>query len=299
MDTRQTALAALGVAIFAGATAAVLIRWSHAPSVTQVFYRLLFTTAFVAPVAVARDREAFSRLSTRDFAISLVTGVVLGAHFVLFFRSVEWTTVAAATTLTQVQALLVPVAAWVVLDERITRRMVAGIVVAFCGVAVISAGGLAAPELLGGKRPLLGDALALLAAVGFVGYTIAGRSVRQRLPLFPYVTIVYGMATLAVGVFAVGTDVTVAKAFPLREWLVFLGLAIGPGLGAHTLMNWALEHIESSVVSATFLGIPVLSTLLAAVALGEIPSVVTVAGGAVVLAGIYLTSTGAPENTLE
>lgn len=296
---RSTALGALGVAILAGGSAAILIRWSDAPSVTQVFYRLLFTTAFVAPVALARHREAFGRLSRGDLGVSLATGVVLGIHFVLFFRSVEWTTVAAAVTLTQTHAAFVPLAAYLLLDESVTGRMVAGLAVAFFGVVVLSTGGFAGAALLAGQRPLYGNGLALLAGVGFAAYMVAGRSVRQRLHLFPYVTVVYAMATLAVGVIAVAAGVPVVRPYPVEEWLIFLGLAVGPGLLTHTLLNWSLEYVESSLVSASFLAVPAVSTALAFALLAETPTAATLGGGGVVLAGIYLTVMGAPDEPLD
>jgi drug/metabolite transporter (DMT)-like permease len=67
-------------------------------------------------------------------------------------------------------------------------------------------------------------------------------------------------------------------------------MALGPGLFGHTVLNWALAHVESSVVSVSLLGEPVGSTLLAVVVLSELPTPATVLGGAVVLGGIYLTA---------
>jgi drug/metabolite transporter (DMT)-like permease len=51
------------------------------------------------------------------------------------------------------------------------------------------------------------------------------------------------------------------------------------------------------VVSVSLLGEPVGSTFLALALLGEVPDAFTVAGGAVVLAGIYLTARGRPSET--
>jgi hypothetical protein len=72
-------------------------------------------------------------------------------------------------------------------------------------------------------------------------------------------------------------------------------MAVGPGLFGHTVINWVLAHVDSSVVSVSLLGEPVGSTLLALVLLpGEVPSLPTVVGASVVLAGIAVTTTGAP-----
>ncbi len=67
---------------------------------------------------------------------------------------------------------------------------------------------------------------------------------------------------------------------------LFLAMAIGPGVFGHTVLNWALAHVESSMVSVSLLGEPVGSALLALLLLAEIPGPSTVAGGAVVLVGI-------------
>jgi drug/metabolite transporter (DMT)-like permease len=58
------------------------------------------------------------------------------------------------------------------------------------------------------------------------------------------------------------------------------------------VINWALAHVESSVVSVSLLGEPIGSTVLALVLLSEVPTPVTIVGGAIVLSGIYVTTTG-------
>ncbi|MFP4218938.1 MAG: EamA family transporter, partial [Salinarchaeum sp.] len=80
--------------------------------------------------------------------------------------------------------------------------------------------------------------------------------------------------------------------YPTREWLLFVGLAVGPGLLGHTVINWALGHLNSSLVSVSLLGEPVGAAILAAVLLGEQPALATIVGGGIVLAGIVLTARG-------
>ncbi len=67
-------------------------------------------------------------------------------------------------------------------------------------------------------------------------------------------------------------------------------MAIGPGVFGHTVINWVLKHLESVVVSVAWLGEPLGATLLALVLLEELPDAITVAGGLVVLVGIYVTT---------
>lgn len=280
-------MVALAVAIVAISTGAILVRLSDAPSTVAAFYRVLFTTLPLLPVAIWRYRDEFARIQCRDLLFAGLSGLALAVHFATWFESLEWTSVAASVTLVQSQPLFVALGAWLLLRERLTGEMVLGIVVAIAGMVVLSLGDLLAGAP--GSDPLRGNGLALVGAVAAAGYVLAGRSVRQRLPLIPYVVIVYGVCTVCLFGVAVaqGGSLTV---YPAREWLLFLGLAAGPGLLGHTVINWALAHLESSVVSVSLLGEPVGATVLAIVLFAEIPAAVTVAGMVVVLGGIVLTA---------
>ena len=283
-------MAGLVTAVIAVSTGAILVRWSDAPSSVAAFYRVLFTTLPLLPVAAWRYRDAFARIGRRDLGFATLSGIALALHFASWFESLAWTSVAASVTLVQAQPVFVALGAWLLLRERVSRRMAVGIAVAVGGIVAMSFGDLLGGVLVG-PDPAYGNALALFGAVMAAGYVLAGRSLRQRLALIPYVVVVYGVctATLLAIVLAQGHPLS---GYPPREWAVFVGLAVGPGLFGHTVVNWALAHLESSVVSVSLLGEPVGATVLAFVLLGEVPTRFTVIGGAIVLAGIYLTASG-------
>ncbi|MDB9278984.1 DMT family transporter [Halorubrum ezzemoulense] len=280
--------AALATAVAAVSAGAILVRLSEAPSSVAAFYRVLFTTVPLGAVAAWRYRADLARIRPRDLAFAALSGVALAVHFAAWFESLRWTSVAASVTLVQAQPVFVALGAWLLLRERVTRRMAAGIAVAVGGMVSMSFGDFLSGVAVG-PRPLYGNALALTGAVAAAGYVLAGRSLRQRISLVPYVTVVYGVCVLVLLLFvlAAGHPLT---GYPPREWLLFVGLAAGPGLLGHTVLNWALAHLESSVVSVSLLGEPVGATLLAVAFLSETPTPATVVGGCVVLLGIYVTA---------
>ncbi|MFB6195487.1 MAG: DMT family transporter [Haloplanus sp.] len=288
-------LVALGVAVFAVSTSAILVRWSDAPNVIKALYRVSFTVGALLPFTVRR-RAALGRIRRRDGVVAVAAGVALAVHFVAWFESLDHTTVAASVTLVQAQPAFVVVGAWVLLGERASRRALLGIGIALVGMVVLSFGA----SLLAVVDPTVatgvaagaqyGNALALFAAVAVAGYYLAGRSIRRRLGVVPYVTVVYTACALVLLVVAVGRGYALL-AYPLHEWALFAAMALGPGVAGHTILNWALGHVESHVVSVSLLGEPVGSTILAVVLLSEVPPAVTVLGGVVVLAGIYVTTT--------
>lgn len=289
-EQRRVALAAVGVAVLAASTSAILIRMSDAPESVMAFYRVTFTVALLLPLA-GGARAELAGVSRRDALAAAGAGLALSAHFGTWFVSVDLTTVAASVTLVQTQPLFVAAGATLLLGERVTTKTVGGILVAMVGVATMSAEGLlgmtAAPE------PLVGNALALVGAVAAAAYVLAGRSIRQRVSVVPYVLVVYAVAAAGLLAVALAQGAPLAG-YPPHEWALFLGMAVGPGVLGHTLINWALEYVESSVVSVSLVGEPVGSALLAAVVLAEIPGALTVVGGAVVIAGIVVTARSRP-----
>jgi drug/metabolite transporter (DMT)-like permease len=289
IEERTPPMAALAVAVAAVSTSAILVRWSDAPAVVLAFYRVLLTTLLVAPFLFTRYRGDLGAFRRRDLLVAALTGAALAVHFAAYFESLAWTSVAASVTLVQSQPLFVAVGAALFLRERIGPRKAGGIAVTVAGMVAMSAGEFLSGAAIGGSRPLYGNALAVLGAVMAALYVLVGRSLRQRVALVPYVLVVYTACTLTLFAIAIAQGVPLSG-YGRREWLLFLALAVGPGLFGHTVVNWALEHVESAVVSVSLLGEPLGATILALVLLAEVPGPTTVAGGAVVLAGIYITS---------
>jgi len=290
VEQRRVALVAVGVAVLAASTSAILIRLSEAPESVMAFYRVTFTILLLLPLARGASAE-LGGVARRDALAAVGAGLALSAHFGTWFVSVDLTTVAASVTLVQTQPLFVAAGATLLLGERVTTKTVGGILVAMVGVATMSAEGLLG--MTAASAPLVGNGLALAGAVAAAAYVLAGRSIRQRVSVVPYVLVVYAVA--AAGLLAVAlAQGAPLLGYPPREWVLFLGMAVGPGILGHTLINWALEYVESSVVSVSLVGEPVGSALLAAVVLAEIPGALTVAGGAVVIAGIVVTARSRP-----
>ncbi len=282
-------MVALGVAVLAVSTSAILVRWSEAPSVVLAFYRVLLTTLLVVPFLFTRYRGDLAAFERRDLLIATLTGAALAVHFAAYFESLAWTSVAASVTLVQSQPLFVAIGAALFLQERIGPRRAGGIAIAVAGMAAMSAGEFLGGAAVAGAHPLYGNALAVLGAVMAAIYVLVGRSLRQRVAVVPYVLVVYTACTLTLLAVALLQDLPLVG-YDRREWIIFLAMAVGPGLFGHTVVNWALEHVESAVVSVSLLGEPVGATILALVLLAEAPGPTTVAGGIVVLAGIYITA---------
>ncbi len=280
MTRRHLVLLALGVT--AVAFSSILIRLADAPPLSVAFYRNAIAAAVVVPIAATRYRDELRTLERRQWAVAILAGAFLAAHFALWVPSLGYTTVAASTVLVTTQPVWVALIGRA-LGESVSRRGLLGIVLSLVGAVVISGGDLSLS-----RRAAFGDVLALLGAVTAAAYLVSGRSVRRRLSLVPYVAIAY--ATCAV---ILAVVVAVARqpfsGFAPEVWLLFVLMALIPQFLGHTVFNYLLAEVEASVVAIAVTGEPVGATILAFAFFGEVPRWTAFAGGALILAGIYVT----------
>jgi drug/metabolite transporter (DMT)-like permease len=131
-----------------------------------------------------------------------------------------------------------------------------------------------------------GDLLAIAGGLCLAGYLLIGRSVRASLGVAGYSAIVYAVVCVIAALTAVAGGV--AHLPSPRVALACFGLAVVCTIGGHTVYNWALRHVPVLLVSVSFLGEPPLAALLALLILASVPSLATVAGGVLILAGLAL-----------
>lgn len=277
---------ALGVAVLAMSWAGPLVRFATAPALVISAWRLIFSVAFVAAVLAARRGVLRGvRLSRREWVFAVAAGVLLAAHFWSWIASIRLTTVASSVVLVSTQPIFVAILSIAWLGERPSRLEWAGIAVAVAGAAVIGWGDLG----LGGLA-LVGDALATGAAVLVAGYYVIGRRLREKLDLWAYVAVVYGVAAVVLTLGVLLLPEVPLTGYPPRDWLVFVALAAGPMMLGHTGVNYALRYHRAYVANLALLGEPVGATLIAWVlpAIREVPPLQTFVGGALILAGIAL-----------
>ena len=274
----------LVIATMAVSCSAILIKESSSPPLVIASYRLAITVALLLGPFVRLGGIAQLRtLARRSLGWIAASGILLGLHFATWTVSLQYTSVASSVLFVTVHPVLVAIAAFVVFGERTNRLAKAGIALTLAGSAIVAGGDLR----LGGDA-IRGDLLAFIGAVVFAGYLLIGRGARRNLETIAYSVPVYIVCTL----FLVPCSLVFGQSLTAvggRDILVFLGLAIVPTLGGHLLYNWTLKYLTATVVSVSFLGEPVGASLLAWALLGQQLAPSTVAGGAIILAGIWLT----------
>jgi drug/metabolite transporter (DMT)-like permease len=287
--SKKSITAALVGGVAAISTSAVLIRLAGAPPAVIAFYRMFFATLFFTPLALKQSPSA--ALSRGQLLLALGAGTLLAGHFLFWMTSLEYTSVASSVVLVTTQPLWVFLISVLFLGEKPTRLMWTGLFVALLGGVLVT---LSQSQAEASR--LFGNMLALGGAVMMAGYLAVGRSLRRDLSLSLYSAIIHGTASVVLALY-VWIGGLPLRGYTCKTWLIFGALALVPTVLGHNSLNWALRYLPATMVSIVVLGEPVGASILAILALGEIPSLLEVLGSFLTLLGIFFVWRGGAGQT--
>lgn len=273
---------AVGGAVLATAFSAIFTKLAAAPALVIALYRLGFTVLILAPFTLVYHRQTLRHITRRDLYFTALAGVFLALHFGVWITSLNYTSIASSTVLVTMQPLFVIAGGYFLYRERLTARGFMGAALALTGSIIIGIN-----DFQVGGQALWGDILAFSGAFFVAVYVLIGRNLRSHLPLLPYVFLVYSAATITLLIFCLGLRLPLYPEQSI-DWLWFLLLAIVPTIFGHTVFNWALRYVKAAVVSVSILGEPVGATILAYFIFQETPMAGQIAGGLVIISGLYL-----------
>lgn len=272
----------IAIGVIAVALSAIFVKMTTADSGVVAFYRMLFSVLLMSPVFLTRYLHEVKLLTKRDWIFSSIAGLFLALHFVFWFESLNYTSVASSTVLVTLQPIFAFVGTYFLFKEKISMQAFFSATLAITGSFIISWG-----DFQIGGTALFGDILALLGCAFITIYLLFGQDVRRRLSLMTYTFIVYSVSTIALFFYVLMKGASFGP-YSSNEWMWFFLLALIPNFLGHTLFNWALKYVSTNVISVAILFEPVGASILAYYIFKETLTTSQIAGGIVVIAGILL-----------
>ncbi|MFC4025333.1 DMT family transporter [Oceanobacillus longus] len=275
--------AAVIIGVIAVSTSAILVKLAPgAPSAIIANYRLLFAVLIMLPIVLLKYRHEFRFISKKNWILSILAGVFLALHFILWFESLNYTSVASSVVLVTMQPIFAFIGTYLFFQEKFSYGTIISMLIALFGSLIIGVGDFQ----LGGMA-LFGDILALLGAIAVTFYFLSGQSVRKHLSLMTYTFIVYGVSSITLIIY----NLVLKNPFfgyPADHWWIFLALAIVPTFLGHTLFNWSLKWLSASTISMGIVFEPIGASILAYFILGESLTWSQLLGGTIVIFGLFL-----------
>ena len=237
-----------------------------------LFIRSVSAAATFLTVLLWRYRLGVAGAFARAGGVAVLGGASLSLGFTGFIFAMIHTSIANAVFILSAAPLGAALLAWVLLREPVTRVTWIAAAVAMLGIGVMVAGGVAAGTLFG-------NLMALLAMAGFCGFATALRAGRGQ-DMLPAAC----LAGLFAGGFAglMASDLSVS----LNDAAVCVAMGvvqIGAGMVVFTRGS---KHVPAAELALLSLTEVVLAPLWVWIGIGEVPTVATLVGGAIVFAAL-------------
>lgn len=255
------------------------------PALLLAGMRTSLAALLILPLYFWKRTRAGVPIEPRDRSRLLLLGVLgVTLNQVFFVGGLALTSASHSSVLMSMTPVLVLLLAAAAGQERITLPKAVGMVVALAGAITLSW----TPSKRSGAS-LAGDVLIFLAALAFAAFTVAGKRPSACygsiiVNTFAYVGGALMLAPLTLW-YAFRFDFAAVSA---AAWASFLYMAVFPSLVCYLIFSYALAWLPGSRLTAFGYLQPFVATAGAVLLLGEPITAGLVAGGVLVLAGVYL-----------
>ncbi len=258
------------------------------PPLWQAAARSVGGALLVWAWAAARRIPLFKRDAT--LPSGLLAGALFGAEFLCIFIGLQFTTASRMVVFIYIAPFIVALGMpFIAQSERLSGLRMAGLVIAFAGVAWAFAGGFSEPAV--GPHQLLGDALGVAAGVLWGATTLTIRASRlssaSAEKTLLYQLAISGLMLTAMALFAGPPPPT---SLSMLAWGSMAFQIVIVAAFSYLLWFWLVRRYPATRLGSFTLLTPVFGLLLGALLLGEpITARLVVALGAVAT-GILLVN---------
>ena len=262
---------------------------------TIVFLRLLISSIIL--LLVSWLAGLLQRIRGRDFSRFLILSLI---YPVIYFiaESIGLTLIQAslAAVIISTIPLIVPVGAYILYRERLSRLNIVGVIISFIGVLIV----VLKPDLSFNAAPV-GFLLMLLAVLSAVGYTLMVKKMTETYTAFSITTYQNIFGTLLfLPLFLIFewkeftlADMTLKAALNLG-YLAIFGSSI-----AFIFFNYSVKVLGAARTELFSNIIPVLTAIFAFFMLGESLGIQKIIGISIVLTGLFLSQLKSRKKTYD
>jgi drug/metabolite transporter (DMT)-like permease len=259
------------------------------PPMAMTFLRWLFAVLILAPFAWPHLRREWPLVVQNWKPMLLLGAIGVGMHNALAYLGLNYTTATNGLILNSFIPMMIITMSWVFLQERLSALQLAGVVISFAGVlTILSQGSL---EAIVSFKVNGGDLLIILSMAMWSAYTIGLRWRPRGLHMltFLFVLMVIGdlvVLPLFIVEYAFGRHMRVTPG----NVAAIVSVALFSSVLAYIFWNHGVEQVGANVAGLFVHLMPVFGVLLAWIFLGERLALFHIAGIALILSGIGVTS---------
>ena len=279
MNYRITIL--LIIALLSVSTSPIVAKsLSGVPAVAISFWRMLIGS-FLLWFYSCFNRQGTMNKS-KNYSKTILAGILLGLHFVLFFGAIKLTLISNATFLGTLAPLFTLIIEILILKRKFNPKVIFGL-----GLSLIGAYIIFGNEFNLAEKYTLGNFLALTCSLCLALCFMIAEKVRQVEDTVVYTRLLYLSAAITLFFLAFIGEVSLFG-FTYYEYLGLIFLGIIPTIIGHNAIYYSVKYVSPTIVSAFPLGEPIIATILAFFIFGESIGFNIYIGGIMTFLGLIL-----------
>ncbi len=251
---------------------------SHSPLLIVQGRTVFAFGALLLVLLILRKKIIFSNF--REWFRLLLCGIILGVHWIAFFKSIQVSTVAIGLLTFASYPLFTTFLEPIFFQEKLIKRNVSSVFVVICGLALMATSSSENSDGIISGSVIQGVLWGLGGGLGFALLTLLNRDqVRNHSPLL-LTCWQNGFAALVL------LPWSLAESWVLTttDWTLLFVLGVVCTVGGHALLINGLKNLRAQTVSILIAGLePVFAIVFALFLLGEVPSLQTLVGGILIV----------------
>ena len=254
----------------------------NVPAVSISFWRMFIGSLALWILSIFFHQGRFQDKS--NFYRTILSGILLGIHFVLFFQAIKLTYIANATFLGTLAPLFTLIFEIVFLKRKFKIQFIIGLIIAFSGAILILS-----KDFNISTEFTYGNIMAVLCSIVLALSFIIAEKVRQVENTIVYTRTLYLSAAITLLFIAFFQNAELVY-FTYTDYYGLIILGLVPTLIGHNSFYYAVKYISPTIVSAFPIGEPIIASILAYFIFSEIIGLDIIFGGLLTLSGLIFLS---------
>ena len=244
------------------------------------FWRMFLSSFFLWCYSLIYFKN-LKGLSSPNRMRTILSGILLGIHFLLFFQAVKITTIANATFLGTLAPFFTLLIELTFFRRHYKKIIYIGLIISLTGILLVLINDF---DL--SSKYTLGNIYAILCSLSIALSLLITEKVRDTEGTLEYTRMLYGIAAitiLLIGSVYNESFITTNK----MDLIGFIFLALIPTILGHNISIYCLKFTTPTIVGTVPLGEPILASILAIFLFNEMISLNTAIGGVLCIYGIF------------
>lgn len=282
-------VAIIGIVFFSAKAVIVKLAYEYdVPAVSLLLLRMSFALPVYLVIALIKRPSAPEKITSNDYLWLFAFGFIGYYLASLFdFLGLQYIKASLERIILFVYPTLVILITWLFFKKVPTKIQVAAILVTYAGIFITFSDELG---VAGGRQAMLGGGLVFMSALTYAAYLVGSGYLIPKFGVVVFTSYAMIVSCICVVLHYSLTSTDDILSYPREVYLLGFLMAMISTVIPSYMISYAIKHLGASNFSIIGSLGPISTIILANIFLGEILTIMQVAGAAVVIFGIILVS---------